>query len=68
MQVLQRYFSPNIGIAMGTPFTVMATNAFMYYLEKDVIMQFSNHLLLYKRSIDDIFCMEGSQRKPIRIS
>ena len=40
---------------MGTPFAVMAANAFMYYLEKDVVTQFSNHLLLYKRFIDDIF-------------
>ena len=39
---------------MGTPFAVTAANAFMYYLEKDVITQFSNHLLLYKRFIDDI--------------
>ena len=34
---------------------IYISNAFMYYLEKDVVMQFSNHLLLYKRFINDIF-------------
>lgn len=48
-------FHQTFGIAMGTPFAVTAANAFMYYLEKDVVTQFSNHLLLYKRFIDDIF-------------
>ena len=40
---------------MGTPFAVTTANAFMYYLEKDVVTQHSSHLLLYKRFIDDIF-------------
>ena len=48
-------FHQTFGIAMGTPFEVTAANAFMYYLEKDVVTQFSNHLLLYKQFIDDIF-------------
>ena len=48
-------FHQTFGIAMGTPFAVTATNAFMYYLEKDVVTQFSSYLLLYKRFINDIF-------------
>ena len=48
-------FHQIFGIAMGTPFAVTATNAFMYYLEKDAVTQYSSHLLLYKRFIDDIF-------------
>ena len=48
-------FHQTFGIAMGTPFAVTAANAFMYYLEKDVVAQHSSHLLLYKRFIDDIF-------------
>ena len=30
-------FHQTFGIAMGTPFAVMAANAFMYYLEKDLV-------------------------------
>ena len=30
-------FHQTFGIAMGTPFAVTAVNAFMYYLEKDVV-------------------------------
>ena len=57
---LKSEFSGNIfhqtfGIAMGTPFAVTATNAFMYYLEKDLVTQFSSNLLLYKWFMDDIF-------------
>ena len=48
-------FHQTFGIAMGTPFAVTAANAFMYYLEKDVVTQFSSYLLLYKRFIDEIF-------------
>lgn len=60
--VLKTEFSEEIfhqiyGIAMGTPFAVTAANEFMYYLEKDLVSQFSNNLVLYKRFIDDIFCI-----------
>ena len=48
-------FHQTFEIAMGTPFAVTAANAFMYYLEKDLVTQFSRNLLLYKRFIDDIF-------------
>ena len=48
-------FHQTFGIAMGTPFAVTAANAFMYYLENDVVTQFSSNLLLYKQFIDDIF-------------
>ena len=30
-------FHQTFGIAMGTPFAVTAVNAFVYYLEKDVV-------------------------------
>ena len=48
-------FHQIFGIAMGTPFAVTAANAFVYYSEKDAVTQYSSHLLLYKRFIDDIF-------------
>ena len=55
-------FHQAFGIVMETPFAVTAADAFMHYLEKDVVTQFSNRLLLYKRFVDDIlFCLEGSQ-------
>ena len=52
-------FHQTFGIAMGTPFAVTAANAFMYYLEKDLVTQFSSNLLLYKRFIDDILFLSG---------
>ncbi len=55
-------FHQTFGIAMGTPFAVTAANAFMYYLEKDLVQQYSSNLVLYKRFIDDIFLIwEGSK-------
>ena len=59
---LSSEFSPGVfhqefGIAMGTPFAVTIANAFMYYHEKDIIEQYSNYLLLYRRFIDDIFAI-----------
>ena len=42
---------------MGTPFAVTIANSFMYYHEKDIIEQYSNYLLLYRRFIDDIFAI-----------
>jgi len=57
---LKSEFSPDVyhqsfGIAMGTPFAVTAANAFMFYLEKDIVTQYSEYLMVYKRFIDDIF-------------
>ena len=49
------FFHQEFGIAMGTPFAVTIANAFMYYHEKDIIEQYSNYLLLYRRFIYDIF-------------
>ena len=59
---LSSEFSPDIvhqefGIAMGTPFAVTIANAFMYHHEKDIIEQYSNYLILYRRFIDDIFAI-----------
>ena len=48
-------YHQTFGIAMGTPFAVTATNAFMYYHERDIIELYSRNLTLYKRFIDDIF-------------
>ena len=54
---------------MGTPFAVTIANAFMYYHEKDIIEQYSNYLLLYRRFIDDIFAIwVGPKDTPSRLS
>ena len=47
---------------MGTPFAVTAANAFMFYLEKDIVTQYSPYLLVYKRFIDDIFVIWTGSR------
>ena len=51
----QDIFLQMYGIAMGTPFS--AANAFMYYLEKDLVSAYRNHISLYKRFIDDIIML-----------
>ena len=56
---LSSEFSPDIflqefGTAMGTHFAVTEANTFMYFHEKDIVEQYSQFLLLYKRFIDDI--------------
>ena len=53
----QDIFHQSFGIAMGSPFAVTATNAFMYYHEKSIAECFSQHLALYKCFIDDIFAI-----------
>ena len=50
-------------IAMGTPFAVIAANAFVYYYERDIIELYSQYLPLYKRLIDDNFVMWDGPRK-----
>ena len=61
-------FHQTFEIAMGKPFAVTAANAFMYYLEKDVVTQFSNHLLLYKPFIDDIcFVWKGPKENLLEL-
>lgn len=55
-------FHQSFGIAMGTPFAVTAANAFMFYLEKDIVTQYSPYLLVYKRFIDDIFVIWTGSR------
>lgn len=52
---METFFTKRLGLLWEHPFAVTAANALMYYLEKDVVTQFSNHILLYKRFIDDIF-------------
>ena len=58
---LSSEFSPDIfqvfGIAMGTPFAVTVSNAFMFHHEKDIVECYSQYLTLYKRFIDDIFAI-----------
>ena len=48
---------------MGTPFAVIAANAFMYYHERDIIELYAQHLTLYKRFIDDIFVIWDGTRE-----
>ena len=50
---------------MGTPFAVTATNAFMYYHERDIIELYSRNLTLYKRFIDDIFVIWEGPRETL---
>ena len=59
---LNSEFSPDIfhqsfGIAMGTPFSVTAANAFMYYHEKEIVDAFAQNIALYKRFIDDVIML-----------
>ena len=50
---------------MGTPFTVTAANAFVYYHERDIIELCAQHLTLYKRFIDDVFVVWDGTREII---
>ena len=64
---LQTEFSQDIfhqifGIVMGTPFAVTVANAFMFYLEKDLVTQYSDYLVIYKRFIDDIFLIWSGEK------
>lgn len=58
-------FHQTYGIAMGTPFAVTVANAFMYYLEKDLVTQYVDNLVLYKRFIDDIFFIWKGPKKDL---
>lgn len=58
----QDIFHQIFGIAMGTPFAVTVANAFMFYLEKDLVTQYSDYLVIYKRFIDDIFLIWSGEK------
>lgn len=48
-------FQQKIGTAMGTTFSVTYATIFMIWLETPIINEFRQHILLYKRYIDDLF-------------
>jgi hypothetical protein len=48
-------FLQKIGTAMGTSFSVTYAIIFMIWLETPIINEFQQHIVLYKRYIDDIF-------------
>ena len=48
-------FLQRIGTAMGTSFSVTYAIIFMIWLETPIINEFQQHIVLYKRYIDDIF-------------
>jgi hypothetical protein len=48
-------FLQRIGTAMGTSFSVTYAIIFMIWLETPIIKEFEQHIVLYKRYIDDIF-------------
>lgn len=47
-------FLQKIGTAMGTSFSVTYATIFMIWLETPIIDEFREHIMLYKRYIDDI--------------
>ena len=53
----ENIFQQVFGTAMGTPFSVTAANAFLYYHEKDLIFLYRDNIALYKRFIDDIILL-----------
>ena len=50
-----RFFLQKIGTAMGTSFSVTYATIFMIWLETPIIKEFQQHILLYKRFLDDVF-------------
>jgi hypothetical protein len=48
-------FLQRIGTAMGTSFSVTYATIFMIWLETPIINEFQQHIVLYKRYIDDLF-------------
>ncbi len=48
-------FLQKIGTAMGTSFSVTYAIIFMIWLETPIINEFQQHIILYKKYIDDIF-------------
>ena len=45
-ELSEHIFQQVFGIVMGTPFFVTATNAFMYYLDKDILSAYCNSISL----------------------
>ena len=49
------FFRQKIGTAMGTSFSVTYATIFMIWLETPIVNEFRQHILLYKRFLDDVF-------------
>jgi hypothetical protein len=47
-------FQQTNGAAMGSPMIPPYANIFMHMVEKNITTKYSNHILLYKRFIDDV--------------
>ena len=50
-------FLQEFGTAMGIHLLITEANTSMYFHEKDIVEQYSQFLVLYKRFIDDIFAI-----------
>ena len=48
-------------VAMGSPFGPVLANIFMIELETTVIPNLSNKVKLWKRFVDDIYCLARSE-------
>jgi len=62
----QRLFRQRRGTAMGTPMAPPYANLILALLEQDVIKDFQEHLLLYRRYIDDILVVFRGDANALR--
>ena len=52
-----------MGVSMGSPLGPVLANLFMGYHEKKWLQEFNKgKVLMYKRYVDDIFCMFGNEK------
>ena len=52
-----------MGLSMGSPLGPVLANLFMGYHEKKWLQEFDKgKVLIYKRYVDDIFCMFGNNK------
>ena len=49
------------GVAMGSPLVLVLANIFMVELETSIIPKLSNKVKLWKRFVDDTYCLTRSE-------
>ena len=53
----------SIGVSLGFPLRPVLSNLFTAYHEKNLLQEFNKRkVLMYKRYVDDIFCMFGNEK------
>lgn len=68
VQFYERFWRQINGLSMGTPLAPTYANLFLYFLEKSLVQENSDFIILFRRFLDDLFFLfKGNVEKLLEI-